>query len=256
MAESGLEIYNQGYYYYSGTNGYPLNYNKALQCFQEAAELGVSDAMNYLGVFYENGKIVAQNSATAIEWYNRALAANGKNIYAAYNLASLYYNGKGVAKDMVKAYKYGKIAVDIGSGSTDPVLFDSCHLVGCILLTYYKKYNEAYPCFMKAAADGDIAEAWYNLGWLSEKGVAPSLNSTNNTKATRDGMARGFYERAAKKGMPEAMDAVGRLYASYSMYKEARPYLEKAASMGYEPAKKRLKMMGLAQTGSIWGLFK
>ena len=31
---------------------------------------------------------------------------------------------------------------------------------------------------------------------------------------------------------------------------------EKAASMGYEPAKKRLKMLNIAQGGSLWGLFR
>ncbi len=94
------------------------------------------------------------------------------------------------------------------------------------------------------------------MGWLSEKGVVPLKNPGTDPKASRDGMARGFYEKDAKKGMPEAMDAVGRLYAAHNMLKEARPYIEKTVSMGYEPAKKRLKMLNIADCGSLWNLFK
>ncbi len=256
MAENAIEIYNQGYYYYTGKEGYPLNYNKALQCFQKAAELGVSAAMNYMGLFYERGELVNQNSRLAVDWFYRALQADSGNAHAAYNLARMYYNGIGVAKDMVKAYEFSKATVDLGLGNTHSVYPQSCYLTGCILIEHYNNYNEAYPYFIDAAKYGDIPEAWYNLGWLSEKGVVPVKNPGSDAKAARDGMARDFYEEAAKKGMPEAMDSIGRLYAAYNMLKEARPYIEKAASMGYEPAKKRLKMLSVAEGGSLWNLFK
>ena len=256
MSQDAIEIYNQGYYYYTGSEGYPLNYNKALERFQKAAELGVSHAMNYLGLIYEAGEVVPQNCRIAVDWFYRAIQADTRNAHAAYNLGRMYYNGTGIEKDMAKAYQFSKAAVDLGLGNRHSVYPQSCYLTGCILLEHYNNYQEAYPYFIDAAQYGSIPEAWYNLGWLSEKGVVPVKNPGSDAKASRDGMARGFYEEAAKLGDPSAMDAVGRLYATYNMLDEARPWLEKAASMGYEPAKKRLKMLNVAQGGSLWNLFK
>lgn len=256
MSQDAIEIYNQGYCYYTGTDGYPLNYHKALEYFQKAAELGVSHAMNYLGLIYDSGEIVTQNHKIAVDWFYKAIQADPKNALAAYNLGTMYYNGTGVKKDMAKAYQFCKAAVDLGLGNTHSAYPKSCYLTGCILMEHYNNYQEAYPYFVDAAKYGNIPEAWYNLGWLSEKGVVPMQNPGSNPKAARDGMARGFYEEAANLGYPSAMDAVGRIYAAYNMLDEAKPWIEKAASMGYEPAKKRLKMLNIAQGGSLWGLFR
>jgi hypothetical protein len=40
------------------------------------------------------------------------------------------------------------------------------------------------------------------------------------------------------------------------MLKEARQWIQRAASMGYEPAKKRLKLLNVADGGSLWDLLK
>lgn len=255
MSQDAIQIYNQGYCYYTGSEGYPLNYNKALECFKKAAELGVSHAMNYLGLIYEDGEIVEQNYRIAVDWFYRAIQADSGNAHAAYNLGRMYYNGTGVEKDMTKAYQFCKAAVDLGLGNKHSVYPQSCYLTGCILIEHYNNHKDSVPYFVDAAKYGNIPEAWYNLGWLSENGYTPLKNPGSDAKASRDGMARGFYEDAAKLGYVEAMDAVGRLYCAYQMYDEARPWLEKAASMGYEPAKKRLKMIDVAQGGSLWGLF-
>lgn len=256
MSQDAIEIYNEGYYYYTGTEGYPLNYNKALECFQKAAELGVSHAMNYLGIIYKNGDLVSQNYRLAVDWFYKAIQADPQNAHAAFNLGRMYYDGMGVEKDMDKAYKFCKAAVDLGLGNTHSAYSMSCYMTGCILIEHYCNYKEAYPYFVDAAKYGDIPEAWYNLGWLSENGFVPIQNSGSSDKAARDGMARDFYEEAARLGDVSAMEAVGRLYASYNMLEEARPWIEKAASLGCESAKKRLKMLNVAQGGSLWNLFR
>lgn len=256
MSQDAIDIYNQGYCYYNGTDGYPLNYHKALECFKKAADLGFSHAMNYLGIIYENGEIVPQDYRVAVDWFYRAIKADCENALAAFNLGRMYYFGKGIEKDMPKAYRFFKASVDLGLGNKHSAYPESCYFAGCVLCEYYNNHKEAYPYFVDAAKYGDIPEAWYNLGWLSEKGIVPLKNPGSDAKASRDGMARGFYEKAAKLGDVSAMDAVGRLYASYNMLDEARPWIEKAASMGYEPAKKRLKMLNVAQGGSFWSLFK
>lgn len=255
MSQNAIELYNQGYFYYTGTEGYPFSYSKAFECFKQAAELGESNSMNYLGLMYEDGEGVPQNQRIAVDWYYRAIQADSKNAIAAYNLGRMYYNGAGIEADMAKAYQFCKAAVDLGLGNKHSAYPQSCYLTGCIILEYYNNKQEAYPYFVDAAKYGNIPEAWHNLGWLSEEGVVPVKNPGSSPKAARDGMARGFYEEAARLGYVPSMDAVGRLNVSYNMIDEAMPWLEKAASMGYEPSKKRLKMLKVAKSGSLWDLF-
>lgn len=259
MSEGGINLYNEGYCYYTGEEGYPLNYRKALECFQKAADLGVSPAMNYLGMMYEDGEIVSQDWKLAVDWYYKALQADSKNVYAAYNLGRMYYNGQGVRTDMGKAYDFFNAVVNLGRGNTHSVYPQSCYMTGCILVEHFENYKAALPYFADAAKYGNIPEAWYNLGWLAEKGIVSvqqSGYSTSDTRAKYDGAARNYYENAAQLEYVPAMDAMGRLYIKYNKLKEARMWLEKAASVGYEPAKKRLRMLNVGQSGSLWDLFK
>lgn len=250
MSQDAIEIYNQGYHYYTGTDGYPLNYNKALECFQKAADLGNSSAMNYLGVMYRNGKNVQKNTQIAADWYYKAIKADNGNAYAAHNLGCLYYDGDGVPKDLNKAFEFFKASVDLGLGNKTSIYPNSCYMAGLIMMNHYKNNREAMPYFVDAAKYGNIPEAWHNLGWLCECGAM------DVSKDEIAGTACGFYKKAAELGFAQSMDAVGRIYASVQMLDEAREWISKAAAMGYEPAKKRLKLLNVAQGGSLWGLFK
>lgn len=93
---------------------------------------------------------------------------------------------------------------------------------------------EAYPYFKYAAKYGDIAEAWHNLGYLTEKGYVPS----NIPASQKDSFAKGFYERAAELGYTPSMLVVGRLYTSHNMANEGKFWVERAAALGNEQAKK------------------
>lgn len=256
MSQEAAAFYNQGYAYYTGTGGYPLNYGRAWEYFEKAAELGVSDAMNYLGCMCENGHAVAQDIRRAAEWYYKALQANVQNPYAAYNMGRMYYSGTGVGKDVTKAYQLFKTSVDLGRGNTHSVYGSSCWYVGCILFEQYNDKKGSYPYFVDAAKYGNIPAAWYNLGWLAENGVLPLKDPGNNPKAARDSMARDFYEEAANRGSAEAMDALGRIYFAYGQRETAKQWLEKAAAMGNAAAKKRLKMINMSSSGSLLDLFR
>lgn len=256
MTQEAIDLYNEGYRYYSGMDGYPLNYGKALEYFQKSADLGLSEAMNYLGVIYERGEIVPQDYNMAASWYYRAVQADSENPHALYNMGRMCYNGTGIEKNLIKAYQFYKAAVDLGRGNTHSSYPSSCYMTGCVLTEYYKNYKEAYPYFKEAAEYGDIPEAWFNLGWLAEKGYVPVKNPGSNAKVARDNLALGYYKKAAESGDPEALDSVGRLYAAHNMFDEARPWIEKAAAKGYEPAKKRLRQLNVARSGSIWDYFK
>lgn len=244
------ELYNLGYYHYTGQNGYPFNYEKAYDYFMQAATVGSSAAMNYLGVMYQNGKGVSKNMQAAADWFYKAIKADNGNAYAAHNLGNLYYNGTGVPQDMNKAFQFFEASVNLGLGNTHSVYPNSCYMAGLIMINHFKNQKRAVPFFVDAAKYGNIPEAWHNLGWLCEQGAM------DVKRADIPGTAVGFYKEAANLGLAASMDSVGRLYASVQMLNEARPWIEKAASLGYEPSKKRLKSLNIAQGGSLWDLFK
>ena len=247
MTKNVTDIYNEGYYYFYGKNGYPLNYRKALECFKNAAELGNSEAMNYLGLIYEDGKIVGKNLKNATEWYLKAVKADTKNANALYNLGRMYYNGTGISKDVEKAYQFFMIVLKMEETVSKELLAKNCFMIGCIMLEHFQNKIEAYPYFEKAAVYGDIPDAWYNLGWLCEKGVGKNCNSRK---------AYEFYKIAVVKGCVPAMDAMGRILLTVNQMEEGRYWIKQAADRGYDLAKKRLKMLDVGQSGSIIDLLK
>lgn len=239
---NAISLYNEGFNYYHGSNGYPLDYDKAYYCFKDSADLGLSEAMNCLGIFYENGIVVSCNYEKAIEWYLKAINKDPQNVLAIYNLGCMVYSGRGTSQNIAQAYELFKSCVDSNSNQREKVYAESCYYIGSILSENYRNYKESYSYFLEAANNGDFAVAWYNLGWLTEKRYGENFSSNSE----KDNQAMQYYKKAANKGDTDAMDAVGRLYASYNMLDEARPWLEKAASMGNEQAKKRLRLLKFA----------
>lgn len=157
-----------------------------------------------------------------------------------------------VAEESVLSKKQEEISAALQTAKKNlaNVYPQSCYMAGLIMMDYYKSLREAVPYFIDAAKHGNIAEAWHNLGWLCEQGA---MNvSKEDIRAT----ALGFYKSAAELGFVQSMDAVGRIYAAVQMLDEARVWIKRAANEGYEPAKKRLKMLNVAQSGSLWDLLK
>ncbi len=103
------------------------NFERAFNLAKSHAEQGEPWAQLRLGIFYENGWGVEQDSRQARHWYEKAMRhkgtggwANGKLIgaigepgyfnqnsdalIAEFNLAQLYFTDKGVLRDLPKAY--------------------------------------------------------------------------------------------------------------------------------------------------------
>ena len=66
MDNNAILLYNEGYRYYTASDGYPLNYKRAYEYFQRSAALGYGDAINYLGCMYLDGEGVEKNITMAI----------------------------------------------------------------------------------------------------------------------------------------------------------------------------------------------
>ena len=74
---------------YEYGDGVKRSYEKAVQCYLQAANLGHSEAQCNLGFMYEHGRGVQKNINEAIKWYRKAAAQN--NNIAKYKLEQLNF---------------------------------------------------------------------------------------------------------------------------------------------------------------------
>jgi len=83
-AEDPIAIYNLGCFYRIGKNGYPQDYNKALELFHRSTEMDYSEAYTSIGNAYNNGEGVEVDKKKAIHYWG--LAAMGGDEMARHNL--------------------------------------------------------------------------------------------------------------------------------------------------------------------------
>lgn len=98
-----VDICNEGCAYLVGI-GVEKDYAKAFECFQEAADYGIPEAITNLGYCYERGINVDIDYTRAVELYEKAAAlgdSSGMN-----NLGWCYEQGLGVEQSYEQAYEY------------------------------------------------------------------------------------------------------------------------------------------------------
>lgn len=98
-----VDICNTGYSYLVGI-GVEKDYAKAFECFQEAADYGIPEAITNLGYCYERGINVDIDYSRAVELYEKASElgdSSGMN-----NLGWCYEQGLGVEQSYERAYEY------------------------------------------------------------------------------------------------------------------------------------------------------
>jgi TPR repeat protein len=223
MSNLGI-VYANGY-------GVALDYAKAREWYEKAADKGEAVAMTGLGELYANGQGVAQDYAKAREWYEQA--ADRGQAPAMTNLGLLYENGQGVAQDYVKAREWYENAADKGEAiamTNLGLLYADGHGVA-------QNYAKAREWYEKAADKGE-ASAMNNLGTLYENGMGVAQDYAK---------AREWYEKAADKGDAVAMNNLGALYADghgvAQDYAKAREWYEKAADKGEASAMTNLGLL-------------
>lgn len=226
-------LYNEACNYYNGKNGYPLNKKKAFSGFLEAAKAGVPQAMYSVAYMYANGECVPQDLKKAFLLYERAAAAGV--ISANVALGKMYYNGEYVHQNMNEAYKHYSYAATKGDGN-------AAYMSGCIALYTFNDYNLAFTYFCTAAKN-NIPNAYHNLGYICESRKGPHPD---------DKTAAGFYEKAAAMGVVESMCALGKIYYRNQLQKDGIYWISKAANLGYEPAKKLLKLFKASNIVSMF----
>ena len=83
-----------------------------MRWFQLAADQGDAQAQCNLGVMYQDGTGVPQDSTEAVRWYR--LAADQGDVHAQYSLAGMYRKGARVPQDLTEAARLLKLADDQG----------------------------------------------------------------------------------------------------------------------------------------------
>lgn len=160
------------------------------------AESGDAAVQADIGLFYEEGRGVEQNSEEAFKWFEKA-AVQG-NASAQNNLGILYQIGRGTEKDPKKAVFWYERAAEQGLDVAQLNL-GYCYEIG---EGAEQNYSEAAKMY-KLAADQSNAQAQYNLGHLYEDGNGVEQDYTEALK---------WYTRAAEGGLPAAQVSVGNYF--------------------------------------------
>ncbi|MBQ8466035.1 MAG: sel1 repeat family protein [Alphaproteobacteria bacterium] len=189
-----------GYMYLYGLNGVEMNYKKAFEYYQKAADKGDHVAINNLASLYYGGVGVSKNIEKAAELF--AKASDMGNIEASLNLAVIYLTNQGsLRNEKAAAVLLKKVAEH--NNPTGKYLLGYAYLKGIGVPQNKRKAVEN----IRFAADKGYDEAQYIMGHLYVQGWGVPQNYNNALK---------YLNRAANQGNLSAIQSLGNLYASSS----------------------------------------
>jgi len=81
---------------------------KIIHWAQIAADRGDPDSQAFIGIQYQNGKVLLQDYVKALHWFHRAAEQGHER--AMFHLGELYSEVKGVEEDLVQAHKWFNLA--------------------------------------------------------------------------------------------------------------------------------------------------
>ncbi len=216
--------------YYSGVNGH-LDYKKAMEWFEKAANQGSEEAkswiasmylfgfgvtkdidrardmlllttaandplgFSFLGIMHESGVGFPKDPSAAAEIYQHGVNLGGGR--AAELLGTLYYIGRGVPKDRVKATQLYLLSTRLGNDWGQVRLAD-LYANGEGVLANPQLALKLYEASAKQG--NKLAE--YKLASLYEKGQQVEQNPK---------MARVFYHRSAMKNYAPALSSLAMM---------------------------------------------
>ena len=207
------------------------NYDKAIEYFHKAVEMGNEDAIrdeaNFIKTIADD-YYSAEDNAKAMEYYLKA--ADKGNGGAMHLIAKIYFLGLGVSKDINAAKQWLQKAGEAGASSAYKDL--------AVIAQNENDYTKAMEYYLKAADMGN-GEAMCRIGLLydSGKGVTKNIDTANQwyLKAGEAGLSYGYYNLANN-------------YNSAEEYTKAMEYYLKAADMGNGEA--------MCQIGLLYNLGK
>ena len=102
-----------GVMFYNGL-GTQQNYERAFEFMKKSAENGNVSAMSNLAIMYDRGRGTTKDYVCARKWYEAALENGSDNFSAMNNLGYLYFHGLGTDVDYDKAQRYFEQAIEKG----------------------------------------------------------------------------------------------------------------------------------------------
>ncbi len=133
------------------------DFETAYRLIKPLAEQGHAKAQFNLGVMYQRGEGVPQDSAEALAWYRKAAGQDLPDAH--YNLGVIYHNGDIVPRDYAEALKRFRKAADLGHAGAQYNLGSMYHKGEGVP----RDYSETVKWYRKAAEQG-VADAQYLLG--------------------------------------------------------------------------------------------
>lgn len=209
-------LYNLGKLYQLG-NGVERSDEKAFECFQRAYLLDKKNRMPHntyaLAKCYEKGQGSATDERKAEMYYTEAFQEfessekQSPNDFIQYRLGLMYYDGKGVTKDIAKSIEYLK-----KSAENDNV---PAHILLGRIYTEAEDYDTAIA-YLSAEPVADNMQAKYMLGKLY-------LNLNDEANAEE------CFRYAADNDNEYAQYSLGKLLYSQERFDEALEYLRRSA---------------------------
>lgn len=164
---------------------------EAFQLIEKSAQSGDPDAVDYLAWFHDEGRLVPQDHARAVELYRRAAQAG--NRHAQWRLGVMLDLGLGTTEAPAEAFVWIKKAADQGSSSA----YASLGVMYAMGRGVSVDYQASQRSYRKAAELGE-RHGFYGVGILYARGegvpqdltealawmlVAASLGDQDATKA-------------------------------------------------------------------------
>ena len=234
-AEAGYDwgMYNLAGRLAAGT-GTDKDEDGALDWYRKAADAGLVQAMNRVGLIYDNGSLgVSEDEAEATYWYRKAAEAGYD--WGMYNLAIQYEQGEGVEKSPETAFEWYLKAAQAGNS-------DAMYAVGrCYLQGTGTRADDtlAFEWYRKAANAGN-ADAMNAVGFMYDNGTGGV--------AEDEAAATEWYRKAAEAGSTTAMYNLAIQLELGEGIAEDRPealyWYRKAARLGHQSSQDRLKNLG------------
>jgi len=103
-------IFDEAHRYDFGYDGKPERPKKAFDLYLQAAKMNHPGAQLRVGLFLLEGRGVKKNVEDAIKWLQKS-ACQGVPL-AGIELATIYYEGKVIKKDNIKAYMWYRFTID------------------------------------------------------------------------------------------------------------------------------------------------
>lgn len=196
------------------------HFEEALVQYRKAAELGNAHAMRNLAILYENGQGTARDYGEAMLWFRKA--ADLGNGLAMNNIGVLYRFGRGVEQDFAAALEWYHKAADRGVTVAMRNIGDFHHNAFGVK----QDYEQALAWYRKSADAGDVP-ALTSIGYAYEMGYGVKQDF---------GEALSWYRKAAEKGNAQAINNIGTFYekgrAVPQDYNEALSWYRRAAEKG------------------------